>query len=213
MRLAVAVRNLRVSPSRIPQSLPRETRLEIHVGGYERALRRRAKGVRMYLNASRIMMLPAVALALLGASACGGSSTSTSPSGAAKRAASRPTREYRVVLSGAAATPRGAPQGAGAAVVAVHGNTHLCWRFAHLHGFREATSAHIYRGAAGSSGPIVVPLSTEPKLRHQGCVRASAPTIHAIERDPAGFYVTIHSRQYPGGAVRGQLQGPASASR
>jgi hypothetical protein len=33
----------------------------------------------------------------------------------------------------------------------------------------------------------------------------SAALIEAIEKDPHGYCVNIHSKQYPGGAVRAQL--------
>jgi hypothetical protein len=113
---------------------------------------------------------------------------------------------YRVRLSGGKAeTPPGAPQGTGTAVIAFHGSSLVCWRFAHLHGFLDATFAHIHSGATGKSGNIVVPLSTSPALHHQGCVPVSAALVKAIERHPANYYVNIHSRQYPGGAVRAQL--------
>jgi hypothetical protein len=113
---------------------------------------------------------------------------------------------FVVKLSGKAETPPGAPRGSGVAVVALHGRSlRICWRFAHLHGFNAATYSHIHRGAPGIAGPIVVALSTGPELRHRGCVRSTAATFKAIERDPSGYYVNIHSTHYPGGAVRAQL--------
>jgi hypothetical protein len=108
-------------------------------------------------------------------------------------------------LTGAAETPPGAPKGTGGAVIAFHGATKVCWRFAHLGGFTGATAAHIHVGAAGKSGNVVVPLSTGPKFVHKGCVRAKAALVKAIEKDPHGYYVNIHSTKYPGGAVRSQL--------
>jgi len=114
-------------------------------------------------------------------------------------------RIYHLALSGTAEKPPGAPNGSGAAVIALHANLTICWRFSHLRGFSDATVSHIHRGAAGTSGPIVVPLSTGSKLHHKGCVPTTAATIKAIERDPSAYYVNIHSKQYPGGAVRAQL--------
>jgi hypothetical protein len=157
------------------------------------------------------LLVPGLAVAALGLAACGSSSTSsgsgsssTTSSSAAKHTGAAP-RIYHLKLTGAAETPPGAPSGAGLAVIAFHGSTKVCWRFAHLRGFTNATFAHIHIGPKGKSGNVVVPLSTAPKLHHKGCVNASPTVIKAIEKDPSGYYVNIHSTTYPGGAVRAQL--------
>ncbi len=142
-----------------------------------------------------------VAVLAIGLAGCGG----TSSNGHATAPGSRPLHIYRVAMSGRAETPRGAPHGVGVAVIAIHSKLVVCWRFAHLHGFANATVAHIHTGRAGGAGPVLIPLSTAPALHHQGCTHASAATITAIERGPGGYYVNIHSARYPAGAVRGQL--------
>jgi CHRD domain len=155
------------------------------------------------------LLVPILAVLVLGVAGCGSSSSSSASSSktlppAAKSAG--PLRIYRVRLYGAKAeTPPGAPQGTGDAVIAFHGSSLVCWRFAHLHGLINATFAHIHIGAKGKSGNIVVPLSTGPALHHQGCVTVSAVLVKAIESHPANYYVNIHSKQYPNGAVRAQL--------
>ncbi|MFZ0089338.1 MAG: CHRD domain-containing protein [Solirubrobacteraceae bacterium] len=117
-----------------------------------------------------------------------------------------PLHIYRVrLIGGKAETPPGAPQGTGDAIIAFHGSSLVCWRFAHLHGFFNPTFAHIHNGVKGKSGKIVVPLSIGPTLRHQGCVPVTAVLVKAIERHPGAYYVNIHSKQYPGGALRAQL--------
>jgi len=134
---------------------------------------------------------------------CGGGSSSTH-SRHARGSASIPT--YHLTLSGAAETPAGAPHGSGVAVIALHlSSRQVCYRFAHLRGFTGATFAHIHKGASGAAGNIVLPLSTATKLHHRGCVAASAGLISAIQADPSGYYVNIHSVSYPAGAVRAQL--------
>lgn len=103
------------------------------------------------------------------------------------------------------AMPPGARRGVGAAVIAFHGVSKLCWRFAHLHGFVDATSAGVDAGTAGRTGQAVIVLSPGPRLRHQGCVRVSPTLSRSIVARPAGYYVSIQSKQYPHGAVRAQL--------
>jgi hypothetical protein len=148
------------------------------------------------------LLVPSLAALVLGVGACGSSSKSPgSPS--AKRAG--PVRIYRVALAGTAETLSGAPAGTGAAVIAIHGTSVVCWRFAHLRGFTNATFADIHLGAARRPGKVVVRLSTRPRLHHRGCVGVVTALVRAIEHSPGDYYVNIASTQYPGGAVRGQL--------
>jgi CHRD domain len=149
----------------------------------------------------------AVTILALAGCGSGGSSSSSGSSGSrvAGAALPGPVRTYRVVLSGVAETPRGAPNGTGDAIIAFHGTSTVCWRFAHLHGFTNATFAHIHAATKGKAGKIVVPLSTGPRLRHQGCVPATPALVSAIVQKPQDYYVNIHSARYPGGAVRAQL--------
>jgi hypothetical protein len=155
------------------------------------------------------LLIPSLAALVLGVAACG-SSTPSSPSrssstGLSAAKSGGPILIYRVKLTGAAETPPGAPHGVGDAVIAFHGSSVVCWRFAHLHGFTNATFAHIHVGAKGRSGGVVVPLSTAPRLHHQGCVKVKGTLVRSINRSPRDYYVNIHSAQYPGGAVRAQL--------
>jgi hypothetical protein len=91
-------------------------------------------------------------------------------------------------------------------VVSLHGKTsQVCWRFSHLSGFTGATAAHVHLAPAGKAGNVVVPLSVGATFQHKGCVKASSTLIKQIEANPHGYYVNIHSKKYPGGAVRAQL--------
>jgi hypothetical protein len=154
------------------------------------------------------LLVAAVAVLAPGVAGCGGSGSGMG--GATHKAAvpgsgSRPTEIYRVRLSGATETPAGAAHGIGAAIVAFHGDSLVCWRFAHLHGFTDATSARIQIGTSGRTGQEVIALSPGPRLRHQGCVPVSPALSRRIWARPSGYYVNVHSKQYPQGAVRAQL--------
>jgi CHRD domain len=137
---------------------------------------------------------------LLGIVGCAGSGSSTSAS-----RSSAPLHVYRVRLTGKAQIPKGAASGTGYAIIAIHPASVVCWRFAHLHGFFNATVAQIHAGGTGTTGRVLQYLSTGPRLHHQGCVKTSAAAVTAISRDPSKFYVNVHSQLYPAGAVRGQL--------
>ncbi len=156
----------------------------------------------------RALLTSAMAYAAIGLAACGGggsSSTTAHHRSGVPSSRSRPSHIYRVTMTGSAETPRGAAHGSGDAIIAVHGDSELCWRFAHLHGFADATAAHIHLGTKGHAGKIVVPLSTASRLHHQGCVRVSPTVVKAIAADPSRYYVNVHSAQYPAGAIRAQL--------
>lgn len=148
----------------------------------------------------------AVVLAGMAAAGCGGGTSSTGAHHAAvPGSGTRPTQIYHVQMSGADGMPPGAKAGAGAAVVAFHGPSKLCWRFAHLHGFTSATSARVDVGAAGRDGQAVIVLSPGPRLHHQGCVQVSPALSKQIVSQPGGYYLSIQSKQYPQGAVRARL--------
>ncbi|MHB8657108.1 MAG: CHRD domain-containing protein [Solirubrobacteraceae bacterium] len=161
------------------------------------------------MTRTRGVTLTAIVAGMMAVAGCGSSSSSSSASGtphARAHHAHGRSHVYRLELTGGAETPPGAPSGGGSAVIALHDSSHrVCWRFSHLHGFTSATFAHIHHGTKGTSGPVVVALSLTPKLHHRGCVASGPSLIKAIESDPSGYYVNIHSRAYPGGAVRAQL--------
>jgi CHRD domain len=140
--------------------------------------------------------LAALAVIIAG---CGSSGSSSTRSGARPTGRSAPT-VYRTHLM-----PAGARTGAGDAVVALHGGSRVCWRFAHLHGFRGATGASIGHGAPGGAGKPLTALSSGRRLRHRGCRRVSASLSNAIRHSPSDYFVNVNSRQFPAGAVSGRL--------
>lgn len=69
-----------------------------------------------------------------------------------------------------------------------------------------ASAAHVHKGAAGASGPPVVPM-TKPDAagKSSGCATVDGAVIKDILANPAGYYVNVHNAEFPGGAIRGQL--------
>lgn len=122
-------------------------------------------------------------------------------------AAGAPSHKYVARLSGRGEPGGGAPAGRGFAIVALHDAAReVCWRFAHLHGFFEATSAAVHHRAGRSrSGPVEIALSAGPRLHHQGCTSASTRLLAALAGDPGAYYVNVESARYRHGAVRGAL--------
>ena len=159
------------------------------------------------------LLIPSLAVALIGVAGCGSSSSSSSSTSASTTTSSAGAKvkkalslTYGVKMTGAAETPAGAPGGKAKAVVTLSTKTgKVCWTFTSLSGVSTPTAAHIHVGAAGTSGNIVLPLSTGATFLTKGCVHASDALISAIAASPHGYYVNIHNAKYPGGAVRAQL--------
>jgi hypothetical protein len=134
------------------------------------------------------------------------------PRGACPRTVLTPTSAgtaLRTFLTGETEVPAGDPVGTGEAVVRVRrGQGQLCFTIQARNITLPAAAAHIHRGGAGEAGPIVVPLRT-PNAQGQssGCVTVSRAIVSQILANRALYYVNVHTSDFPGGAVRGQLSG------
>ena len=116
-------------------------------------------------------------------------------------------QSYSAVLTGAAEVPGpGDSDGAGLAVITIDGTT---LRFnVWTQNIAAATAAHIHTGAAGVAGPPLVTL--DHNTLANGTVAVTADVANQIKANPAGFYVNVHTGDFPNGAVRGQLTGGAT---
>lgn len=76
----------------------------------------------------------------------------------------------------------------------------VCYRYV-LAKVARPSVIQIHTGANGSNGPPVVYLEPGSDV----CVDADPAVIAAILANPAGHYVNFFTREFPAGAVRGQL--------
>ena len=111
-------------------------------------------------------------------------------------------------LTGAAEVPGpGDPDGAGTATIRLRvGQGQVCHMLTATNITLPASAAHIHVAPAGVAGPVVVPLITpDADGSVEGCVSAPRALIKQILKNPAGYYVNVHTSDYPAGAIRGQL--------
>ena len=114
-------------------------------------------------------------------------------------------------LSGPVEVPPGDPDGTGLATFIIDpARSQLCFAIVVDRIMLPAIAAHIHVGPAGVAGPIVVPL-TAPDANGSsgGCVGGiDQQLLRAIRNHPRQYYVNVHTTDFPGGAVRGQLHRP-----
>jgi hypothetical protein len=111
--------------------------------------------------------------------------------------------QLRTTMTGRKAVPRGATRGRGSATVRISGRR-VCWSFGRMRGIDKPRAAFIKKGIPGEFGPVMVQLGRG--YRPAGCATTSAGTARAIAQSPRGFYLTVNTRKFPLGAVRGQLR-------
>jgi hypothetical protein len=93
----------------------------------------------------------------------------------------------------------------GVAKIKVDDKNQVCWDLTTT-GLTDVTAAHIHKGAAGANGPPVVPFTApDASGASKGCAAASADLAKDLVANPAGYYVNVHTKTAPGGAIRGQL--------
>jgi hypothetical protein len=118
-------------------------------------------------------------------------------------------RVFRVTLAGEIETPAADPVATGTATIRARaGQAKICYTLAAHDLSGPAVAAHIHRGAAGVSGPVIIPLRTPNAAgRSSGCAKAARGLVKAILAHPSRFYVNIHTAEFQGGAIRAQLAG------
>jgi hypothetical protein len=88
-----------------------------------------------------------------------------------------------------------------------------CWTL-EVADIEPVTQSHIHVGAEGESGDIVVNLDVDGfEGSSEGCGEPmeDAAILQEIVDNPAGFYVNVHTEDFPAGAIRGQLAASGSA--
>lgn len=109
-------------------------------------------------------------------------------------------------LKGSNEVPAGDPNGSGSASITLDAASgQVCWTI-NVANIAPATASHIHQGGAGTAGQVLIGLDTNGFTGSTtGCVTADTAKVASVLANPGGFYVNVHTADYPGGAVRGQL--------
>jgi hypothetical protein len=119
--------------------------------------------------------------------------------------ASAATVKFHATLSAASEVPPSKSTGSGEATVSLDTATHeITWDVTFGGFASDVAAAHIHGPAEpGKNAGVVVPLGSPPKSPLHGAAKL---TPEQEQQLTAGlYYVNVHSKNFPGGAVRGQL--------
>jgi hypothetical protein len=120
-------------------------------------------------------------------------------------AAAPPLAHLEAKLTGEKEVPGpGDPNGIGHADLKVY-KAKVCYKLT-VKRIAPATAAHIHLGLRGEAGPIVAPLKPPTDGSSSGCVAVPRALSLELREHPNRYYVNVHNRPYPEGAIRGQLE-------
>jgi hypothetical protein len=126
--------------------------------------------------------------------------------------ASAKVKKLEAGLSGANEMPTADPDGSGTAKLSLNvAKKKVCFTIK-VRNIGGVVAAHIHKGGKNvASGNIVLPFFNGPKpgTKFHGCVKnVKKKLIRAILKHPRGYYVNVHTGDFPAGAIRGQLHKP-----
>ena len=118
-----------------------------------------------------------------------------------------------VTMHGVAEQPDpGDPDGVGSATIRLRqGQGRVCYTLA-AESIQASNGAHIHKGGADQSGPVVVPFATpNAQGTSSGCAAVVRTLVADILRNRSSYYVNVHTGDFPAGAIRAQLALPSTA--
>jgi hypothetical protein len=116
------------------------------------------------------------------------------------------THTMTIELSGGAEVPGpGDTDGSGSAKLTInHDKAEVCYDIT-VKDIQEPTAAHIHVGAADKSGGPKVTFKKAADGAWKGCVSADKALLSDLMQNPGNYYVNVHNKEFPNGALRGQL--------
>ena len=115
-----------------------------------------------------------------------------------------PLSTLKASLTGEQEVPGpGDKDGSGNSVVKVY-KAKVCYTL-EVKRIKPAQAAHIHLGFRGEAGPIVAELEAPTDGSSKGCVAVPRALSLGLKEHPSRYYVNVHNKPFPEGAVRGQL--------
>jgi hypothetical protein len=115
-----------------------------------------------------------------------------------------PLATLKASLTGEQEVPGpGDKDGSGNAVVKVF-KAKVCYAL-EVKRIKPAMAAHIHLGFSGEAGPIVAELKAPTDGTSKGCVAVPRALSLGLKEHPSRYYVNVHNKPFPEGAIRGQL--------
>ena len=115
-------------------------------------------------------------------------------------------RPITITMTGAAEVPGpGDTDGTGTATITLNpGKGEVCYELT-VDKIATANAAHIHSGAVDKAGPPVLTLQAPANGSSKECAALDKDKVLDIIKNPASYYVNVHTTDFPAGAVRGQL--------
>jgi len=124
-------------------------------------------------------------------------------------AAQAHSSSFTAILSGANETGAGDADGVGIARITIDYDTNVLSYDIAFSGLGLLAAGHIHSGVAGVNGPVVIGFTVPEGLsgtgQFTGSVVGNPNTPFVTELTASSFYVNLHTDEFPGGAIRGQL--------
>lgn len=101
----------------------------------------------------------------------------------------------------------GDKDGSGTAYVTlIPSQSRLCYSL-EVSDIAPATKARIHQGASKQAGPTIVELDppTQEEGTSSGCTGVNTALLRSLLERPQDYYVEVYNKDYPDGALRGQL--------
>ena len=111
------------------------------------------------------------------------------------------------MLSGSNEKPTaGDPKAGGMAHVTVNAaEDQVCYELT-VENLAHPIMAHIHKGGASEAGPVALALTPPDANGHsKGCATVDKALGKDLVDNPGAYYVNVHSAEFKGGAIRGQL--------
>jgi hypothetical protein len=95
--------------------------------------------------------------------------------------------------------------GGGANFLAIPSSNQLCYTVRAVVG-SPPIEAHLHKAGAGANGPTILWLKAGTEVgQRANCVDVPPELLKDLLANPAGYYVDVHTYDFPNGAVRGQI--------